>query len=87
MSKERMTPEEYRMLIADRGMTQNGAARFFGVSELTGRRWCALGGEGPTPTAAKFLRYMVAKNLKPAQVDKALAASFLFGEADKAKGK
>lgn len=75
-----MGPDEYRMLIEHLGLTQHAAAAFFGVSEVTGRRWCAVDGGGPSPPVAKFLRYMVSKGLTPEKVDRELARSFLFGK-------
>lgn len=65
-----MTPDEYRAAIKVLRLSQNAAARFFGVHEVTGRRWAS---EGPPAPAAKFLRLMLALQLTPEYVNKVLA--------------
>jgi len=64
-----MTPTEYRSTLDRIGLTQVGAARFFGVNDVTGRRWAAHDGSGPPPPVAKFLRLMLALKFTPAYVD------------------
>lgn len=61
-----MTPKEYRAALNTLGLSQVGAGRFFGVHEVTGRRWAA---DGPPPPVAKFLRLMLALKFTPEYVD------------------
>lgn len=42
------------------------AGKFFGVHDVTGRRWAE---KGPPPPVAKLLRLMVALRFTPAYVD------------------
>lgn len=64
-----MTPDEYRSAIAALSLTQNEAGRFFGVHEVTGRRWAT---QGPPSAVAKFLRLMLALKFTPEYVDRAI---------------
>lgn len=62
-----MNGMEYRTAIAGIGMTQVGAARFFGVDGRTSRKWIA--GEFPVPPAVSMLlRVMQHYNLSPLHV-------------------
>lgn len=62
-----MTPTEYRAAIKAVGLpSQNAAGRFFGVTEVTGRRWAQ---SGPPATVAKFLRLMMALRFTAAYVE------------------
>ena len=66
-----MNPTEYRAAIKTVGFkSQNEAGRFFGVSEVTGRRWAI---HGPPSAVAKFLRLMLALRFSPAYVDEMIA--------------
>lgn len=69
-----MTPTEYRVALDRLGLTQVGAARFFGVNEVTGRRWAAHDGSGPPAPVAKFIRLMLALKFSPAYVDSMLGS-------------
>lgn len=62
-----MTPDEYRAAISALGLTQNAAGQFFGVHEVTGRRWAT---QGPPAAVAKFLRLMLALKFTPEYVDR-----------------
>lgn len=68
-----MTPSQYRDAIEALGLSQNGAGRFFGVHEVTARKWAAIDGGGPPESVAKFLRLMLAMKLTPEYVDRVLA--------------
>ncbi len=62
-----MTGTEYREAIKAIGFpSQNSVGRFFGVNEVTGRRWAC---NGPPPPVAKFLRLMLALHFTPDYVD------------------
>lgn len=62
-----MTGDEYRAAIHDVGLpSQNAAGRFFGVTEVTGRRWVK---SGPPPAVAKFLRLMIRLRFTAAYVE------------------
>lgn len=66
-----MPSGEYRAAISALGMTQNEAGRFFGVHEVTGRRWAT---EGAPHAVAKMLRLMIALKFTPDYVDRVAAA-------------
>jgi len=62
-----MTPQEYFNAITDIGMTQVGAARFFGIDGRTSRKWVA--GTNTVPLAvAMLLRVMLRYSLSPTDV-------------------
>ena len=48
-----MNSDEYRAAIKKLGLSQNGAARFFGVHSRTSQRWAY--GELPVPQAVEML--------------------------------
>lgn len=54
-----MTPDEYRDVLDQLGLSQIAAARLLGVDERTSRRW-ASGERDIPPPAQRFLRYLVA---------------------------
>ena len=62
-----MTGEEYRAALHQIGMSQVGAARFFGVAPSTSRRWIA-GQLVIPPAVAMLLCVMIAKRLSPRDV-------------------
>lgn len=62
-----MTGEAYKAAIAELGLTQNAAGRFFEVHEVTARKWAA---NGPPAPVAKFLRLMLALKFTPEYVDR-----------------
>ena len=66
-----MTPTQYRAAIDRVGLSQVGAARFFGANTRTGQRWAA---DGPPPPVAVCLRLMIALNLSASD-----AADLLHG--------
>ena len=68
-----MSPDEYRTTIEALALTQAGAARLLGVDGRTSRKWAAGDREVP-PTAARFLRFLLAAKISPDEVMKALAA-------------
>ena len=61
-----MTPTEYRVAIAQLGMSQRRAAKFFEAAPATGPRWAK---HGPTPPVAMKLRLMIAMELTPDNVE------------------
>jgi hypothetical protein len=63
-----MNKTEYRDLLEKLGMTQQGAARFFGVSGRSSRRFAS--GDDIPPAIELLLRVMVAKKLTPEAVYK-----------------
>lgn len=67
-----MTPAEYLSAIKSLGLTQSEAGRFFGVTEVTGRRWAA---SGPPAPVAKFLRLMLRLRFSPAYVNAVIRES------------
>jgi hypothetical protein len=62
-----MTPQEYFDAISDVGMTQVGAARFFGIDGRTSRKWVA-GTNAVPPAVSMLLRVMLRYNLTPLHV-------------------
>jgi hypothetical protein len=50
-----MTSTQYREILGHAGLSKNGAARLFGVNEVTSRRWAS---KGITGTAAMILRLL-----------------------------
>ena len=46
-----MIPTQYRAAIDRVGLSQVGAARFFGANTRTGQRWAADGPPPPSPSA------------------------------------
>ena len=64
-----MTRTQYRSAIALVGLSQVGAARFFGANTRTGQRWAA---NGPPPPVAVCLRLMLALDLSAAEATKFL---------------
>lgn len=57
-----MTPNDYRTAIGSLGLTQAGAAQLLGVDARTSRKW-ANGEREVPPTAARFLRLLIAKGI------------------------
>jgi hypothetical protein len=55
-----MTANQYRAALAKLGLPQVGAARLFGVNDVTSRRWAKSGVSG---TVAILLRLLVAKKI------------------------
>lgn len=60
-----MTPESFRALRDGLHLRQTDVARLLGVGERTVKTWEAIGGEGPTEPAARFLRYIRATGADP----------------------
>ena len=65
-----MTAQEYKEALAEVGLNQTSAARFFGMHGVTGRRWAVT---GPPEVVAKFLRIMLAQRWTAHDVDRLLA--------------
>ena len=64
-----MSPKEYRAALAELGLAQSGASRFFQTNERTTRRWAADDGEQDVPRAVAItLRLMLRYKLTPADV-------------------
>lgn len=63
-----MSQKQFRDALAEIGLSQREAARFFDLNERTLRRW-ALGERVVDVILAKVLRYMLAHNLKPKDFD------------------
>ena len=68
----RMTHLEYRDAIATLGLTQVSAAHLLGVASRTSRHW-AKGDRNIPPPVARFLRFLIADEIHPAYVLKALS--------------
>jgi DNA-binding transcriptional regulator YiaG len=66
-----MTADRYREALAALDLSQVGAARLLGVDERTSRRW-AIGERDVPPPAERFLRFLIARRIKPSIVIKAL---------------
>ena len=64
-----MTLTQYRSAIDRVGLSQVGAARFFGANPRTGQRWAA---DGPPPAVAVCLRLMIALDLSAEEAAKFL---------------
>jgi DNA-binding transcriptional regulator YiaG len=62
-----MTTTEFRDTLTALGLSQVGAARLLGVDGRTVRRWIKGDREIPAP-AARFLIYLVAAEISPAEV-------------------
>lgn len=63
-----MTANQYRAALAKLGLSQVGAARLFGVNEVTGRRWAK---NGVTGTAVILLRLLLAGKITAKDIEKA----------------
>jgi hypothetical protein len=66
-----VTGPEYLNAIKQLGLNQSEAGRFFGVHEVTGRRWAS---DGPPAPVAKMLRFMLAMGFSASYVDSRLSA-------------
>jgi hypothetical protein len=63
-----MTAKQYRAALAKLDLTQVGAARLFGVNDVTSRRWAK---DGVSGVAAILLRLMLAGKVTAADVESA----------------
>lgn len=64
-----MTSQEYRDTLARLGFTIVGAGRFLEINERQARRYAS--GETPVPgSTAKFLRYLIAADVTPVEVER-----------------
>lgn len=63
-----MTANQYRSALAKLGLTQVGAARLFGVNDVTSRRWAK---NGVTGTVAILLRLLLAKKITVEDIEAA----------------
>lgn len=63
-----MTANQYRTALSRLGLSQVGAARLFGVNDVTSRRWAK---DGVSGTVAILLRLMVAGKVSIEDVEKA----------------
>lgn len=61
-----MTANQYRAALDKLGLTQVGAARLFGVNDVTSRRWAKDGVDG---TVVILLRLMLAKKITAADIN------------------
>jgi hypothetical protein len=61
-----MTPNQYRAALRRLDLTQVGAARLFGVNEVTSRRWAA---KGPTGTVVILLKLLLADKITLADIE------------------
>jgi len=59
-----MSPEQFKESIAAIGLTQHGAAEFFGYSKRVGQRWALAEQAIPLPVQW-CLEFMVSQGLKP----------------------
>lgn len=62
---------EYRATLEALGLSQVGGAALLGVDARTSRRWAIGEREVPAPVE-RFLRFLIAANIKPARVHKLL---------------
>jgi DNA-binding transcriptional regulator YiaG len=63
-----LAAEQFRATLDTLGLSQRDGARFLNINERTLRRWVV--GERPVDAFMnKVLRYMLAHNLKPADLD------------------
>ena len=60
-----MTASRYKAIIAEFGLTQEGAGLWLGVHKRTGQNYAA---KGPPEPVAKLLRLMIRLKLKPSDV-------------------
>lgn len=67
-----MTSDEYRRVIADLDLTQEGAAELLGVNPRTSRKW-ANGERAIPPPARRFLLFLLAADIKPSHVLRTLS--------------
>lgn len=67
-----MNTAEYRAALDALGLTQVSAGHFFGVHDVTARKWAKSTGNGPPAPVAKFLRLMLALKFTPEYVDRVL---------------
>jgi len=74
---ETMIAEQFRRAIVRVGLTQTGAARFFGVNERTVRRWADQEGEGPPGPVVKLLRLMMRMKWSAVEADERI-----YGKAE-----
>jgi hypothetical protein len=65
-----MTGPEYRSTLQQLGLTQAGLGRWLGVHEVTARDWSK---RGPPKAVEKWLRYLRARHMTPAEVEAAIA--------------
>ena len=65
-----MTRAEYLAALKSIGLNQSEAGRFFGVTDVTGRRWAA---KGPTSAVAKLLLLMVKLQFTAEYVDRVIS--------------
>lgn len=63
-----MTAKQYRAALAKLNLTQVGAARLFGVNDVTSRRWAK---DGATGVVAILLRLMLAGKITAEDVEAA----------------
>jgi hypothetical protein len=63
-----VTANQYRTALSRLGLSQVGAARLFGVNDVTSRRWAK---DGVSGTVAILLRLMVAGKVSIEDVEKA----------------
>lgn len=66
-----MTPEQYRGALQALKLTQGGGAKLLGVDARTSRKW-ATGEREVPPTAARFLRFLIAQGIAAGAVHAAL---------------
>lgn len=60
-----MSPKQYKQIIEQLGLSQEGAGEWLGVSARTGQNYAA---KGPPEPVAKLLRLMIRLKLKPEDV-------------------
>ena len=72
-----MTPTEYRALLSALDLTPESAAELLGVTRDAAYRWQseAKRGRGIPAPAARFLRYLAAKRIAPAEVIRTLSCN------------
>lgn len=63
-----MTANQYRSALSRLDLTQVGAARLFGVNDVTSRRWAK---DGVSGTVSILLRLMLAGKVTAKDVEKA----------------
>jgi hypothetical protein len=65
-----MTSDQYKLALGELRLGQRDLARFLGVHPDTGKKWAQ---NGPPPPIAKWVKYLIATQRSPADIDAAIA--------------
>jgi hypothetical protein len=64
-----MDSAQYKATLAELGLTQKAFATFLDQHPVTGKKWAR---NGPPPPVAKWLRYLKARHMTPADINAAI---------------